>query len=368
MSTEEGLVMVVEDSISCGSAPGSAPGSPKNRVKFLCSHGGKILPRPADGHLKYVGGETRVISVSRDIKFSELMKKLTYLIEEEMVLKYQLVQEDLDALVSVKTDEDLKHMFSEHDRYESAGSPRLRAFLFPANPVVVENYADAIAVEQRYIDAINGIVRAPPSSGTKLHHPTLTVHPAPGASFGISSACSSPRSPESCNTDGNAHEPMLQSSYHSTRMHMHRVQSSPTVCNLTGLQQQNSASGLQLYPQNYYQTIRQGFHQGYQYPSKPPADGHKCAGPERLISVRSVGRAEGTRYQVDHGTPYYQSAPRHTRGGGCCSKCLHYDEYGAALEKRMERGSSLSPSPIPLSPRQGHIFVKPWDAAIGGES
>lgn len=47
----------------------SAPNSPKNKIKLLCSHGGKILPRPADGHLKYVGGETRVISVPRDIKF-----------------------------------------------------------------------------------------------------------------------------------------------------------------------------------------------------------------------------------------------------------------------------------------------------------
>lgn len=48
----------------------SSSSSPKNRVKFLCSHGGKILPRPADGHLKYVGGDTRVVAVPRDITFS----------------------------------------------------------------------------------------------------------------------------------------------------------------------------------------------------------------------------------------------------------------------------------------------------------
>lgn len=62
--TTDGAV-IANDAVSCG----SAPGSPKNRVKFLCSHGGKILPRPADAHLKYVGGETRVISVPRDITF-----------------------------------------------------------------------------------------------------------------------------------------------------------------------------------------------------------------------------------------------------------------------------------------------------------
>lgn len=43
--------------------------SPRSKLKFLCSYGGKILPRPTDGHLKYVGGETRVIAMPRDIKF-----------------------------------------------------------------------------------------------------------------------------------------------------------------------------------------------------------------------------------------------------------------------------------------------------------
>ncbi|KAL3635221.1 hypothetical protein CASFOL_019768 [Castilleja foliolosa] len=120
--------------VSTGSAPSFVPGSPKIRLKFLCSHGGKILLRPSDGHLKYVGGETRVMSVPRDITFQELMKKLTHKIEGEMALKYQVMSEDLDALVSVKSDEDLRHMLDEIDRYENTGSPRLRAFLFPDKP------------------------------------------------------------------------------------------------------------------------------------------------------------------------------------------------------------------------------------------
>ena len=41
-----------------------------SRVKFMCSHGGRIVPRPPDGQLKYVGGETRVIAIPRDISFS----------------------------------------------------------------------------------------------------------------------------------------------------------------------------------------------------------------------------------------------------------------------------------------------------------
>lgn len=49
-----------------------AASSPRNKMKFLCSYGGKILPRPGDANLKYVGGETRVVAVPNDIKFSGL--------------------------------------------------------------------------------------------------------------------------------------------------------------------------------------------------------------------------------------------------------------------------------------------------------
>ena len=63
-----------EGSAGVGSGSGggdeSGASSPKNKVKFLCSHGGKVLPRPSDGLLKYVGGETRVISVPRTLTFS----------------------------------------------------------------------------------------------------------------------------------------------------------------------------------------------------------------------------------------------------------------------------------------------------------
>lgn len=38
-------------------------------LKFLCSYGGKILPRSTDGKLRYVGGHTRVLSVDRSISF-----------------------------------------------------------------------------------------------------------------------------------------------------------------------------------------------------------------------------------------------------------------------------------------------------------
>ncbi|KAL7002044.1 hypothetical protein U1Q18_003194 [Sarracenia purpurea var. burkii] len=83
MAAEEEAVVVgggiagggVEEEAITGSTnatpvSGSAPGSPMCKVKFLCSHGGTILPRPADGHLKYIGGQTRIVCVPRDINFS----------------------------------------------------------------------------------------------------------------------------------------------------------------------------------------------------------------------------------------------------------------------------------------------------------
>lgn len=36
--------------------------------------------------------------------------------EGDMVLKYQLIPEDLESLVSVRNDEDLRHMLEEYDR------------------------------------------------------------------------------------------------------------------------------------------------------------------------------------------------------------------------------------------------------------
>lgn len=49
--------------------PRPAP-APAATIKFLCSYGGKILPRHPDGKLRYVGGETRVLAVDRSISFS----------------------------------------------------------------------------------------------------------------------------------------------------------------------------------------------------------------------------------------------------------------------------------------------------------
>ncbi|KAL8157028.1 hypothetical protein AgCh_001942 [Apium graveolens] len=97
-------------------------------IKFLCSYGGKILPRYPDGKLRYHGGHTRLLSVHRSISFSELSVKLGELCASNCVsLRCQLPTEDLDALVSITSDEDLFNLIEEYDRAESV---KIRAFLW----------------------------------------------------------------------------------------------------------------------------------------------------------------------------------------------------------------------------------------------
>ncbi|CAH8334449.1 unnamed protein product [Eruca vesicaria subsp. sativa] len=243
--------------------------SPRSKVKFMSSFGGKILPRPSDGLLKYVGGETRVISVSPDITFAELIKKLTEIAENDVVLKYQITPEDLDALVSVKSDEDLKHMMDEYNRHEA---PKLRTFLFPANPLVLENQLGPIepqTIEQRYIEAVNGVLR-------KSHSLRAPIKTRP--SFTLS-ASSSPRSESS--PDGYFHELPETGSYQLSRLYpMHKVHSSPNITQPHSYHHHNAY----LQPPNYL-TCRLRpppspplvLHRGWD----PPSNAHNSGGGNR---------------------------------------------------------------------------------------
>ncbi|KAL2925227.1 Pre-mRNA-processing ATP-dependent RNA helicase PRP5 [Bienertia sinuspersici] len=101
-----------------------------NTIKFLCSYGGKIVPRYPDGKLRYHGGHTRVLAVNRSVSFSELLLKMGELCGTSVSLRCQLPTEDLDALVSVKSDEDLVNLIEEYDRVSSSSSAmKVRAFL-----------------------------------------------------------------------------------------------------------------------------------------------------------------------------------------------------------------------------------------------
>nr|GMD89218.1 PB1 domain-containing protein [Ipomoea batatas] len=119
--------------VDCENASWDEPPSSNYKVKFMCSYGGKIHPRPHDNQLSYVGGDTKILSVDRNIRFSSFMSKLSTLYEADVCFKYQLPGEDLDALISVTNDEDLELMMLEYDRLQRASNKpaRLRLFLFP---------------------------------------------------------------------------------------------------------------------------------------------------------------------------------------------------------------------------------------------
>ncbi|KAL4556162.1 hypothetical protein LXL04_038805 [Taraxacum kok-saghyz] len=233
------------------SIAGSAPATPRNRVKFMCSRGGKILPRPADGRLKYVGGETRVVCVPRDITFHELMKKLTSMFSGEMILKYMLIPEDIDVLVTVKSDEDVHHMIEECDRHDLLSSRRLRAFLFSSKPIVIENMVDHNPL--RYINSVNGIIIHPSPTYTTFKPPPIYTS---YTTFTISSACSSPRTPPETTTTATCS---------TTNPEVTLNHGSSSFCN-----QQNPVNHQQLHHFHHHQ------------PPKPPLDPHlhKASGSE----------------------------------------------------------------------------------------
>ncbi|KAF8779439.1 hypothetical protein HU200_002711 [Digitaria exilis] len=143
----------------CGGEGGGigGGGGGGRRIKILCSFGGRIVPRPHDGVLKYVGGETRVLAVPRSIPFRELKKKVEEMFKTEVAaIKYQLLSlaEDLDVLVSVTCDEDLAHMLDEYDRLEAkrspTASPRFRVYVFAPQPASAAPTAVPASTTTRY--------------------------------------------------------------------------------------------------------------------------------------------------------------------------------------------------------------------------
>ncbi|KAK6930960.1 PB1 domain [Dillenia turbinata] len=117
--------MVATTSTKSNSAAASS-----STIKFMCSYGGKILPRYPDGKLRYLGGQTRVLAVHRSISFPELLLKLGELCGTIVSLRCQLPTEDLDALVSITSDEDLSNLIEEYDRATTCSSSlKIRAFL-----------------------------------------------------------------------------------------------------------------------------------------------------------------------------------------------------------------------------------------------
>ncbi|XP_050378848.1 uncharacterized protein LOC126796126 [Argentina anserina] len=170
--------------------PPPPPSSTAYKVKLLCSYGGKIQPRPHDNQLAYVGGDTKILAVDRNIKLSAFISKLSSISDSlsdapPLCFKYQLPGEDLDALISVTNDEDLDHMMIECDRlYRASPKPaRLRLFLFPANPPAPASFGSNESKSERqwFVDALNSVqIQSPEGSS-----PTAPASTNPDFLFGF---------------------------------------------------------------------------------------------------------------------------------------------------------------------------------------
>ncbi|KAL5781493.1 hypothetical protein ACOSP7_006522 [Xanthoceras sorbifolium] len=174
--------------------PGFSEVSYSAKMKFLCSFGGRILPRPSDGKLRYVGGETRIISIRKDITWEELVRKTSAICNQPHTIKYQLPGEDLDALISVCSDEDLQHMIEEYQELERiGGSQRLRIFLVPSGEPESPSSLEGRTTQQsdadyQYVSAVNGILDASPqksSSGQSVTSQTNQMGNASDYSLGF---------------------------------------------------------------------------------------------------------------------------------------------------------------------------------------
>ncbi|PON58264.1 Mitogen-activated protein kinase kinase kinase [Trema orientale] len=147
--------------VNHGYVSSGASGSSSLKMKVLCSFGGKIIPRPSDGKLRYVGGETRIVGIRKDISWQELTQKLFSIYNQTHVIKYQLPGEDLDALVSVSCDEDLQNMMEECNELGTReGSQKLRIFLFSMSDLEDAQFGlsrmDGDS-DVQYVVAVNGM-------------------------------------------------------------------------------------------------------------------------------------------------------------------------------------------------------------------
>jgi hypothetical protein len=141
------------------------------RLRLMCSFGGRIVPRPTDKSLCYLGGETRIVAVDRHASLADVHARLSrsLLGGRPFTLKYQLPNEDLDSLISVSTDEDLDNLVDEYDRIAATSSgsgssrtSRIRLFLFPATPESSSSLGslldDSSKSENWFVDALNSAI------------------------------------------------------------------------------------------------------------------------------------------------------------------------------------------------------------------
>nr|KAJ0196607.1 hypothetical protein LSAT_V11C700371700 [Lactuca sativa] len=202
------------------------------------------------------------------------MKKLTTMFNgDRMIFKYQFIPEDLDVLITVKSDEDIRHMIEECDKFSS---PRLRAFLFSSNPNKIQSM-DHNSFERSYINSINGIIIHPSPTyntyNTFKPLPVYTTH----TTVTISTTCSSSRAPPETTVTCSTTHPEV-TVYHGKLSELPRNHSSPSLCDLSNHQN----------PVNHHHHPRQ--------PPKPPLNRH----PHMASTSENLGRMRSGSSSLGH--------------------------------------------------------------------
>ncbi|XXG45662.1 hypothetical protein AAC387_Pa02g0688 [Persea americana] len=102
-------------------------------IKLLCSYNGSFLPRPPNGKLRYVGGETRILSLDRAAGISRIRSKIFDFCPNHSFLHlvYRLLETAGEPpLVPITTNDDVRRMIEEHDKLVCRGmNVRLRVFV-----------------------------------------------------------------------------------------------------------------------------------------------------------------------------------------------------------------------------------------------
>nr|GMD78840.1 serine/threonine-protein kinase STE20-like isoform X2 [Ipomoea batatas] len=110
-----------------------------NKIKLLVSFNGAFRRQPPAGKLRYTGGETKIISVDRNVSFSRLKARVSDLVMQSngvavtspFWMKCHLTDSREETpLISVSSDEDVRSMVEELERLEFLGkSTRLWVFV-----------------------------------------------------------------------------------------------------------------------------------------------------------------------------------------------------------------------------------------------
>ncbi|KAI4985003.1 hypothetical protein ZWY2020_017633 [Hordeum vulgare] len=131
------------------------------KIKLICNFGGTFLPRPSDGELRYIGGDRHLMKISRDISWQELISKTTKLIGRAHTVKYHLPGEQLSMLISITSDDDLRHMIDEcivlEENRDDQHVPLLSQGRWRHVHFVVQGSSDA-EKEAQFIALVNGVI------------------------------------------------------------------------------------------------------------------------------------------------------------------------------------------------------------------